>query len=240
MTLEPDPVEACQEALGHDFKDLDLLRLALVHASSTDDRAVSNERLEFLGDAILGAVVSEELYRDYPEALEGELTRIKSSVVSRRSLARVTDDLDLARFLVLGKGIALADQLPESVLAAEFESLVAALYLDGGLPAARAFIMQALAEEIKRVSDRRHRRNYKSLLQHHAQRRFGATPQYQVLDEQGPDHSKAFHVSAVVGDRHFPPAWGPSKKAAEQAAAKAAFLELTGKADDGPDDASEE
>lgn len=228
QNAEPTDLEACQEALGHRFKNPDLLRQALMHASSTDDRAVSNERQEFLGDAILGAVVSEELYTNFPNALEGELTRIKSAVVSRRALARVGERLGLARFLILGRGIAQSERLPDSVLAGAFESVVAAVYLDGGLEAARALIVGCLGEEIDGVADHRHRRNYKSLLQHHAQRVLGATPTYQVLDEQGPDHSKAFHVAAVIGERAFPPAWGPSKKAAEQAAARMAYVELTG------------
>lgn len=222
-----DNLAACQAAIGYRFRDADLLRRALVHASSTDDRTVSNERLEFLGDAVLGAVVSEKLFRDYPRALEGELTRIKSTVVSRRTLAKVSRRLGLGRFLVLGKGIALSARLPVSVLAAAFESVVAAVYLDGGLEAARDLVERSLSEEIVQVAENRHHRNFKSLLQNYAQRRFGVTPTYEVLDEQGPEHSKAFCVAAVVGNRRFAPAWGPSKKSAEQAAASAAYRVLT-------------
>jgi len=214
-----------------------------VHASSTDDRTFSNERLEFLGDAVLGAVISEQLFRDFPAAQEGELTQIKSAVVSRRTLARVSLRLGLARFLVLGKGIAIDDALPPSVLAAAFESILAAVYLDGGLEPARDLIVRLLQDEIKHAAENRHRRNYKSLLQHHGQSVFGVTPTYRVLDEQGPDHSKAFCVAAVIGDRSFAPAWGPSKKSAEQAAARTAYQALTGgrqtdetdETDNGPD-----
>jgi len=235
--VEPEGLEACQEVVGYAFDDLDLLRLALVHASSTDDRIVSNERLEFLGDAVLGMVVSDELFRAFPMALEGELTRIKSAVVSRRTLAKVSRRLGLGRFLVLGKGIALSDRLPVSVLAAAFESIVAAVYLDGGLAPARDLLVRWLGDEIARTAENRHHRNYKSLLQHHGQRTFGATPTYRVLDEQGPDHSKAFCVVAVIGDRTFAPAWGPSKKSAEQAAARVAYQALT---DSPPTDESDD
>lgn len=226
--MAAEDLQACQEVLGYHFAAPDLLRKALVHASSTEDRTFSNERLEFLGDAVLGAVVSEKLFHDFPAALEGELTQIKSVVVSRRTLARVSRRLGLAGFLVLGKGIALTEALPTSVLAAAFESIVAAVYLDGGLESARDLIVRLLGEEIERAGEDRHRRNYKSMLQHHAQRVFGITPAYRVLDEQGPDHSKAFCVAAVIGDRTFAPAWGPSKKAAEQSAARIAYQVLTG------------
>jgi ribonuclease-3 len=223
VETEPDVLADCQAALEYTFTNLDHLRLALVHASSTDDRAVSNERMEFLGDAILGAVVSEQLYVDYPAAQEGELTRIKSAVVSREGLARASERIDLGRFLTVGKGIAVDEPLPDSVLAGAFESVVAAVYLDGGLEPARTFILRLLKDDLQRVAEDRHRRNYKSLLQHYAQRHLGRTPAYRVLEEQGPQHSRAFRVAAVVGDRTFPAAWGPSKKDAEQAAAKAAY-----------------
>ena len=235
--MPTDPLAECEDIIDYRFRNRDLLRRALVHASSTDDRRVSNERLEFLGDAILGAVVSEELFRRFPRALEGELTRIKSAVVSRRTLARVSRRLGLGRFLVLGKGFSAAaagggDRLPISVLAAAFESIVAAVYLDGGLEAARRLVLRCLEEEVKQAAEDRLRRNYKSLLQHFAQRNLGLTPTYQVLDEQGPDHSKAFCVAAVLGNRTFPPAWGPSKKTAEQNAARLAYRILTNSTDE--------
>jgi ribonuclease-3 len=218
----------CQELLGHRFRDPSLLREALTHASSADHRLVSNERLEFLGDAILGAVVCDVLYRDFPDALEGEMTRIKSVVVSRRTCAEVSHRLGLDEFLVLGKGMGPAGQTPASLLADVFESLVGALYLDGGMEAARRFIVEHIGPEIDEAAENVAGGNYKSTLQQAAQRQFGETPTYLMLDEKGPDHSKCFKMAAQIGSRRFPAAWGPNKKDAEQRAARNALCMLTG------------
>jgi ribonuclease-3 len=219
---------ACQRVLDYTFQDPALLKSALTHASGADHRLGSNERLEFLGDAILGAVVCEVLYHDFPESLEGALTRIKSVVVSRRTCAKVSRRLGFDSFLVLGKGMGAADQAPDSVLADVFESLVGAIYLDGGLPAARRFILEHLGPEIAAVAADQGGQNYKSLLQQAAQRQFGETPTYLMLDEKGPDHSKCFKMAAQIGPRRYAAAWGPNKKDAEQRAARNALSQLSG------------
>jgi ribonuclease-3 len=228
LRAEDDPLAACQEVLGYTFRDPALLRAALTHASGADHRLASNERLEFLGDAILGAVVCDRLYRDFPDSLEGVLTRIKSVVVSRRTCAKLSRKLGLEVYLVLGKGMGGTDQAPDSVLAAVLESLIGAIYLDGGFEAARQFIERHLGEEIDATAADQASQNFKSNLQQAAQRQFGETPRYLLLDEKGPDHSKCFKVAAQIGSRRYASAWGPNKKDAEQRAARNALSQLAG------------
>lgn len=220
--------QACQKRIGYVFSDKRLLQAALTHASGAQHRLASNERLEFLGDAILGAVVSEILYHRFPSSLEGELTHIKSIVVSRQTCARVSQSLGLEEFLILGKGLSTQGPVPESVLADVFESLVAAIYLDGGLEAARQFIQTHLGAEIEAAAEGALEANYKSLLQQLVQREMGVTPTYELLDERGPDHCKFFQIAAQIGSTQYPPAWGRTKKEAEQLAARNALQALTG------------
>jgi len=221
-------LENCEKRIGYVFSDKGLLQAALTHASGAEHRLASNERLEFLGDAILGAVVCELLYHQYPEYLEGDLTKIKSVVVSRQTCAKISEVLGMQEFLILGKGMTTHPTVPASLLADVFESLVAAIYLDGGDRAARNFVEAHLGPEIELAVDGESGGNYKSLLQQLAQREHGTTPTYQLLDEKGPDHSKCFKIAAQVGSCRFPPAWGRNKKEAEQRAARNALNELTG------------
>lgn len=219
-------LDKCQSALGYRFSDIELLAMCLTHASSARTRLHSNERLEFLGDAVLGAVVCEALYQRFPEASEGELTRIKSIVVSRATCATMAGRVHLEEFVLVGKGLDHGGRIPPSILAGTFEGLVAGIYLDGGLEAARKFLTPLITPEIESSAATLHVQNFKSLLQHIAQKRLGATPIYRLLDERGPDHSKVFHISAVVAGRAFPAAWGANKKEAEQTAAQHALEEL--------------
>jgi len=215
-------LQQCQAVLGYTFSDPKLLQQALTHASISHTRLASNERLEFLGDAIMGAIICEELYRLFPEYPEGELTRIKSTVVSRHTCAKVSNSLQFGRFVFLGKGLAIHDKIPSSILAALFESIIAALYLDGGWEPTHRFVTTALGPEISRVARTSHGQNFKSQLQQLAQKESGDTPVYRLIDEKGPDHAKCFEVVAAIGSRMYPSAWGASKKEAEQnAAAKA-------------------
>jgi ribonuclease-3 len=222
----PIDVAECQRRIGHEFRDPGLLVAALTHASGAQHRLASNERLEFLGDAILGFLVCETLYRAFPESLEGDLTRIKSVVVSRETCSRISAQLGLVDFLIVGKGLATNRSVPQSVLSDLFESLVAAVYLDGGIDAVRPLVERYVLPEIEQVVSGAQGSNHKSLLQQLAQRDFGLTPTYEVLEEAGPDHSKNFHVAAQIGGRRYPPAWGRNKKEAEQRAACNALGEL--------------
>ena len=144
-----DLLALCQRRIGYIFRDKAMLRAAMTHASGAEHRLASNERLEFLGDAILGFVVCELLFHQFPQYLEGELTKIKSIVVSRQTCAKISEALGLQEFLILGKGMTTTPTVPPSVLADVFESLIAAVYLDGGHEAARQFINTYLGPEVE-------------------------------------------------------------------------------------------
>lgn len=221
-------LDSCQRQIGYCFDDPELLLAALKHASGVSHRLASNERMEFLGDAILGLVVCAQLYLQYPDYLEGELTKIKSVVVSRDTCARISEKIGLHEHLLLGKGMASDPQIPKSVVAAALESLIAAIYLDGGLEPAQAFILRHIDSEIEQTVSGEFGSNYKSQLQQFAQREHGVTPGYQLLDEKGPDHSKCFKIAALVAQQRFAPAWGSSKKESEQRAAHNAISEING------------
>jgi ribonuclease-3 len=225
---EAEILEECQRVIGYQFRQPELLRASLTHASGADTRLASNERLEFLGDSVLGLVTCEQLFLRFPEYQEGDLTKIKSVVVSRRTCARLSRILHLGDFLFLGKGMHAHAAVPASLLADVYESLVAAIYLDGGLEVAKKFILKYLEPEIDQVAEGAHGGNFKSLLQQVAQREFGETPQYNMLDEKGPDHSKCFKIAAVIGRHSYAAAWGRTKKEAEQKAAMNALAQVNG------------
>jgi ribonuclease-3 len=224
---EAEILEECQKSIGYQFRQPELLRSALTHASGANTRLASNERMEFLGDAVLGLVTCEQLYHRFPDYQEGDLTKVKSAVVSRRTCAHISKQLNLGDYLFLGKGMNDQGVVPANLLADVFESLVAAVYLDGGLEPARALILRYLEAEIDEVAGGGHG-NFKSVLQQLAQRELGATPQYRLLDENGPDHNKCFKIAAVIGQYRYPGAWGRNKKEAEQRAAMNALARING------------
>ena len=212
--------------LGYRFNRENLLIEAVTHASSAGHRLESNERMEFLGDAILGYTVCELLFQSYPDLLEGELTKIKSAVVSRRVCARISRQVDLASLLQLGKGMSGRPSLPPSVSAAVLESVIAAIYLDGGMAPARAFILEHFTKYINEAADSAHQHNFKSVLQQYAQKELPSNPVYVILDEKGPDHTKCFEVCVEINGRRFGSTWANSKKEAEQRAALIALIEM--------------
>ena len=218
----------CQTQIGYKFKNLSLLLSALTHASGATNRLSSNERLEFLGDAVLGFTICEWLFHRHPEYQEGELTQIKSAVVSRRTCAKVSRKLGLEACLILGKGMQQPTGVPKSLLSDVYEALIAAVYLDGGSDASNEFIIRTLADELNLAVQGHSVGNYKSALQQLAQRDHGAAPCYRLVQEQGPDHSKSFKIVAEVSGRQFTAAWGRNKKDAEQRAAGNALAELRG------------
>ncbi len=225
---EKTVLDECQTAIGYRFRKPELLRAALTHTSGANTRLASNERMEFLGDSVLGLVTCEQLYARFPEYQEGDLTKVKSVVVSRKTCAQFSKDLGLGDFLFLGKGMTVYGVIPANILADVFEALVAAIFLDGGYDAAKAFVLQFIEPEVERVAREAVGSNSKSLLQQVAQREYGDTPRYLVLDEQGPDHDKCFKIAAEVGDHRFPPAWGRNKKEAELKAALNALAAIDG------------
>ncbi|MEM9413456.1 MAG: ribonuclease III [Planctomycetota bacterium] len=218
----------CERQLEYTFRDRNLLFEAVTHASSSNTRLSSYERLEFLGDSILGFVVCEYLYQQHPNWLEGQLTKIKSIVVSRQTCARLGADLGLSEFLLVGKGIGNRGPVPTSLLANAFESIVAAIYLDGGMQEAKTFLMRFVPDQVRLALEGDIDSNYKSELQQFSQKKFGMPPTYQLIDDRGPDHEKWFQVTARLGKDQFSPAWGKNKKEAEQKAAANALAEIHG------------
>ena len=228
-------VSHCESVLGYRFTNHGLLKEALTHASIADDRRLSNERLEFLGDSVLGLVVCHRLYELFPDYLEGDLTKLKSAVVSRNTCAAVSNGIGLTELIFVGKGMTArvgADTgdgsagRPSSLAAGVLESIIAAIYIDGGFEAAREFILRQMTPYIEQFAATTHQQNYKSLLQQHAQKVMNATPLYELVDEKGPDHSKCFEVRVVIAGRGYGSAWGAAKKPAEQKAAQNALEEL--------------
>ncbi|MEW6072125.1 MAG: ribonuclease III [Planctomycetota bacterium] len=214
----------------HRFRDEGLLRLALTHASTGG--GADNERLEFLGDAVLDLVVAEELFHHHPQADEGVLTEMKAWVVSREVLSEAARTLSLAGDAILGNGMK-GRPLPRSVHANLYEAVLGAIYLDAGLDAARKFARESLQEPLDRVRRLEEVPNPKQDLQRLSQLRTGMPPSYVVLDERGDAHAKAFLVAAEVGDRRFPSAWGRTRKEAERWAAYEALLLLAEAAEPG-------
>lgn len=221
-------LDDCQAAIGYTFARPELLRSALTHTSGANTRAASNERLEFLGDSVLGLVTCEQLYQRFPDYQEGDLTKVKSVVVSRKTCAAFSQELGLGDFLFLGRGVGHSGELPSNMLADVFESLVAAIFLDGGWDAARAFVLRFVEPEVERVARDAVGANAKSQFQNLVQRMYGEAPRYVLLDEQGPEHDKCFKVAAAADGHRFPPAWGRNKKEAELKAALNGIAELDG------------
>jgi len=209
----------CERRLEYTFQDRDILRRGLTHSSRALTRLDCNERMEFLGDAVLGMVVCEFLYNKYPDRREGQLTQQKSHLVSRTVCSQVDERLQLHELMFVGKGL---QSIPVSLKAAVVESLIAAIYLDGGFVAASQFILKAFAPELESCTNA-DTENYKSLLQEETQRDSSVTPNYVIVEQRGPDHAREFQVAVEIGEQRFDTAWGRSKKEAEQ---KAAMLAL--------------
>jgi len=207
--------------LPHRFRDEALLRLALTHASTGGDE--DNERLEFLGDAVLDLVVAEEFFRLHPTADEGVLTEMKAWIVSREVLAEAAHRLGIEEAVVLGNGMKNRP-LPRSVHANLYEAVLGAVYLDAGLEASRSFVLDSLSGPLDKVRRLEAIPNPKQSLQRHSQLATGQPPNYVLLDERGSAHSKAFLVAAQIADHRYPGAWGRTRKEAERWAAHEALL----------------
>jgi len=206
------------------FKEIELLNQALTHKSFSADILDHNERMEFLGDSVLGLVISDYIYQMYSQYEEGELSKLKGGVVSRSALAKRARALNMGKYLLLGKGEGGRTQ--SSILANAFEALIGALYIDSGLEAARSFILRELSGEVERVSQPRYVEDYKSLLQEWAQSKFKRKPGYHVIKAAGPEHKKRFTVRVCIDDQSLGLGRGRSKKEAEQQAAKRALAKL--------------
>jgi ribonuclease-3 len=221
-----------EAVLGYQFKDRSVLETALRHASWCNEQAGArdedNERLEFLGDAVLDLVVGHKLMTRYPQLREGELSVTRAQVVSEAGLSEVAGQLDIGRWLLLGKGEEKSGGRGKpSILADAFEAILAAVYLDGGFDAAQDMVQRLLAHRIETVEFKGFY-DFKTRLQETAQARLKATPTYAVVQELGPDHDKRFVVAVMIGEDEWARAVGKSKKEAEQMAAAEAHFRLEG------------
>jgi len=216
-----DDLGQLQSLLAYRFKDASLLECALRHASAPA-AGPSNERLEFLGDAVVGLAVSADLFRTMPHAAEGEMTVIKSAVVSRRTLARAGRTLGLGEHMNTDRGLR-SSRYPVSVLAGAYEAVAGAIFVDGGLRAARRFVLRTLRPEIERAGAARHAAGYKSILQERTQAEGKGLPAYEVVRRHGPDHRREFEVLVRVEGRECGTGRGTTKKEAEQEAAREAL-----------------
>lgn len=216
-----------QDKLGYAFRDKDLLVQSLTHPSiAAEVREVTcdNQRLEFLGDAVLQLILTEHLYRILPEKAEGALTKLRASLVSRRALARCARRLEMGEHLLLGKGEeANGGRKRESNLADAFEALLGAIYLDGGIEAAKAVTMRVMAEDLERVMEGEDTSNPKGELQEVLQAIERESPMYRIVAEEGPDHLKQFKAEVIWGGLLLGEGRGSSKKNAETAAAREAL-----------------
>jgi ribonuclease-3 len=222
---------ALQKVLGVSFNDPSLLEQALVHSSYINENpafvATSNERLEFLGDAILGFIIAGSLYHDFPHFSEGEMTKLRSSLVRRDSLARIATVIGLGNYLYLGRGEeASGGRHKPTNLEAALEAVIAAIYLDQGLVAARDFILGLFRAELEKIASHGAGVDYKSQLQEFTQARWQLTPAYLIIEAAGPDHDKRFMVEVRVGDAVLGRGSGKSKKMAETEAARSALQRI--------------
>lgn len=224
--MDQDNLDQVQNILGYNFKDISLLSFALTHSSFTEDRTTSNERLEFFGDAILGLIICKQLFERFPEYQEGDLTKIKSLLVSRKTCSQIMQQFDLNQYISIGKGMEKTRALNGSISAGAIEAIIAAIYIDGGFEPAQDFILRAFGPMIDQANANNHNDNFKSILQQYAQKHMNTMPRYDLLDEKGPDHNKCFECSVSIGSRYFSSAWSITKKDAEQRAAYNALVEL--------------
>jgi len=227
-----DEFEELQDRIGYRFKDRGLLEHALTHRSRAAEDASGgvrdNESLEFLGDAVLGLVTADMLFRQYPEYDEGQKSKIKASVVSAPALARRAEEVGLGDHLLLGRGEEkTGGRFKQALLADGYEALIAAVYLDGGLPAAAAFLERSLSDAIAEGAGQAVvGEDYKSALQERLQAFGRPLPEYRVAGQSGPDHRKMFAIEVVVGGEVLGRATGKAKKEAEQEAAREALARL--------------
>ncbi|WP_295626198.1 ribonuclease III [uncultured Intestinimonas sp.] len=224
-------MEKLEERLGYTFQNRRLLENALTHSSYANENKAkgesSNERLEFLGDSVLGMVVADHLYRNHPDMPEGELTRTRAALVCEESLVEVAGQLELGQYLKLGRGEdAGGGRQRPSIQADAVEAVIAAVYLDGGIGSARKLITRFILTNNRREQEGVIR-DFKTALQELVQRESGQVLTYHLLGESGPDHAKVFSVAVELNGKPLGAGEGRSKKEAEQAAAKAAVEKLT-------------
>jgi ribonuclease-3 len=221
---------AFQKAAGFKFKDVSLLELSFMHRSVSNETGirVNNERLEFLGDSILGAVCATLLYQSFKEKNEGELAKIKSIIVSEDTLSTVALGLHIDNMLLLGKGEDNSGgRNKKAILADAMEALIGALYLDSGYKIASDFVSRCIKPEINKVTGENYHKDYKSILQEYCQRQFHCYPVYHLVKRTGPEHERIFWIEVQIGETVYGMGSGRNKKSAEQEAARFAWEEIS-------------
>lgn len=231
LALSSKDLPNLEKALGHTFTDRALLKEAITHKSYAHEkqnrRVPFNERMEFLGDAVLELIISEHLYASNLEFTEADLSRIKAYTVQESTLARIADKLNIGRYLLLGKGEELTGGREKpSLLANAFESVLAALYLDGGLEVSRSFVLEHLGPTMDELARNKVVFDFKTKLQEVAQAEFGVLPAYVTHKEEGPEHKKVFEVRVFIRDDCYGTGSGRTKKSAAQKAAEAGLKEI--------------
>ncbi len=222
------PIEDLQLKLGYTFKDIQLLTKALTHSSHANERAIGpgdNEQLEFLGDSVLGFLVSDFLFRSHPRLTEGELSKLKGFFVSSANLIKYAERIELGEYLQLGRGEEkTGGRTKQTLLVDGLEAIIGAIYLDGGLEEARRVILNFLEPQMEDVGDSdRQLRDFKTALQEQLQAQYGGRADYVLSSEEGPDHQKIFTVQVLIAGEPVAEGLGLTKKAAEQAAARQAL-----------------
>ena len=219
------------KSVGIKFNDIELLDLAFHHRSFSNEniqhKRYNNERLEFLGDSVLGMVVAAFLYGDMQENPEGDLAKIKASVVSEKSLAPIGLEMGIDKMLVLGKGEEMSGgRTKPAILADCVEAIIGAYYIDSGYEKARDFVLNLMIPEVRKVQDNRGNLDYKTLLQEYFQKQSKKCPVYELVETTGPDHNQTFFMSVHLGDKVYGPKSGKSKKEAEQSVAEYAYRQI--------------
>ena len=220
-----------ESKLNYQFKNLELFKEALTHPSfynkAEKDRLINNQRLEFLGDSVLELIASEYIYRKLSSFSEGELTKIKSIIVSGPTLAKWANHISLGKYIVLGKGEDLTGGRNKlSILSDCFEALLGAIYLDGGLKKTKLFILSFIKDEIELITKHNYIEDYKTLLQEISQKKMKCLPKYILIKEKGPDHKKIFCIEVKLKEKSYGTGFGDSKKEAEQNAAHSALKKI--------------
>lgn len=229
-TKRLEQLRVLQEKIDIYFKNIDILNIAFLHPSyinESNDCREDNQRLEFLGDAVLELIISDYLYKNYPHLDEGQMTKVRAQVVCEQSLFEISSKLSLGKFLLLGKGeeITLGRHKP-SILADTFEALIGALYLEKGFERTYKFILENFENPIKTAVDGQDAFDYKTRLQEILQRTSPEPIKYKIVDEKGPDHDKIFYATVYWRKRLLGRGLGKTKKQAEQQAAKDALKDL--------------
>lgn len=220
-----------EKHVGIRFRKLELLNLAFSHRSYANENGGeidNNEKLEFLGDSVLGLVVSEYLYLTLIDKVEGDLARIKSFVVSEDSLADIAKSIKVDNFILIGKGEEYSGgRSKKAILADCMEAIIGAYYIDSGFKASKNFILKYLVPEINKVLENKHRKDYKTLLQEFVQKKYKSYPRYSLVKKTGPDHDRTFWINVNIDGKDYGPGQGKNKKEAEQSAAGIAYSILS-------------